>query len=404
LLRTTAGSTADPFEKLGEIEILASQPVMTKWLFQAPDASTLSGGNPMGRLISLVSMLVMVGLPAACSFSKATEAEIRQDGSVGIDVHLPNGGDGNNTFESDATVTCVKTSAMTTNLPPDILLVLDRSGSMREDLTGMACGNAGCGATSKWTIATTTLEAFLPTVETTVNWGLKLFASGNNNNCTVDTRADVAPGPMNAGMIMTRLGQAMPGSSTPTTAAMMNAATYLKTLTDPNPQFILLATDGIPTCGMSQCAPGVNAGNNTMQCDDANAIAMVKAVHDMGFPTFVLGIGTANSPGDATLSMMAVNGGYPRAATPNYYPIGSAQDLTDAFKAITGMVGNCFFAISPALTPTQFVTGVTADGRDLTSADYMLVGTTGVQLIGQACMDFTAGNLKNVAVQVSCNG
>jgi len=100
----------------------------------------------------------------------------------------------------------------------------------------------------------------------------------------------------------------------------MNAAAYLKTLNDSNPKFILLATDGVPTCGTAACAAGVNDSGMPNQCDDANAIAMVKTVHDMGYPTFVLGIGTSKAPGDGTLSQMAVNGGYPRNGTPQLVP------------------------------------------------------------------------------------
>ena len=341
-------------------------------------------------------------LPLACSFHTATEAEIRMDGGITVDVRLPSTG-GGNTFESDANVTCVKTSPMTSNLPPDILIVLDRSGSMKEDLTGLSCGTAGCGATSKWTIATSTLATFLPTVDANVNWGLKLFAS-DMNGCGVSASAEVAPRANNAAAINQLLGATMPGSSTPTTAALKAAAGYLETLTDANPKFILLATDGIPTCGTSPCAAGVNTGTMVNQCDDANAIAVVAALHDMGFPTFVLGIGTSSSPGDETLSTMAVNGGYPRQGKPSYYPIDKPQDLTDAFKAITGMVSSCFFTISPALTTGQQVTGVTANGADLPSSDYVIMGGAGVQLVGQACADFMIRKITDVAVQVSCNG
>jgi hypothetical protein len=363
----------------------------------------------MRRSLSLISILLAGGLPAACSFSTASEAQIRMDaGGLGsVDVRLPQN-DGNNTFESDANVTCVMTNPMATNVPPDILIVFDRSGSMQEDLTGMSCGGAGCGATSKWTVATTTMSSFLPTVENAVNWGLKLFASPSSRDaCTVSATAEAPPRSGNAAAITTLLASpnSAPGSSTPTTAAIRNAANYLKTVTDPNPKFILLVTDGIPTCGKAMCATGVNVGTgSTMQCDDANAIAMVKTVHDEGYPTFVLGVGTSSSPGDGTLSMMAVNGGYPRNASPSYYPIDQATDLTAAFQAITGMVGKCFFAISPALKAGQSVTGVTADGTDLTSGDFMIIGNNGVQLVGQKCDDFTNGSIKNIAVQVSCNG
>lgn len=357
----------------------------------------------MGRSFSLASFLLVATVAAACSFNRATDEEIRM-GDAGItplDVRLPQD-NGSQSFQADANVTCVRTSPMTTNQPPDILILLDRSGSMNEDLSGTMCTN-GCGVNSKWSIATTTLSTFLPTVEGIVNWGLKLFATAENV-CAVSNTAEISPQINNAAAINARLMTTQAGSSTPTTSALLNAATYLRTLTDSSPKFILLATDGIPTCGTAACAPGVNSTGMANQCDDANAIAMVKTVHDMGYPTFVLGIGTSKAPGDGTLSQMAINGGYPRNGTPAYYPIDKAQDLQDAFKAITGMVSQCFYTISPALTGGQQVAGVKADGVALAPGDYTILGNSGVQLIGQACADVTTGKVKKIDVQVDCIG
>jgi hypothetical protein len=355
----------------------------------------------------MISILFAAALPVACSFSKASQNEIFPDGSAPIDLGLPSsGGDGGGgTLTSDAMVTCVEANPQTMNLPPDVLIVLDRSGSMNDDLNDQPC-MAGC--TSKWTTAVQTLTSYLPTVETTVNWGLKLFASGSQS-CSVNAGAEVPPAASNATAIINRLNRTTAGSATPTTAALMAAAAYLKGLNDGNPKFILLATDGIPTCGTSMCAAGVNTGGGSPnQCDDANAIAAVKAVHDTdGISTFVLGIGTANSPGDGTLSAMATAGGFPRNDTPAYFPIGSADDLTQAFMSITQTVGQCFFSVTPALTSGQSIGAVTYQGgtipQDATNG-YSIVGKSGIQLNGQSCDDFMAGKIKNVHVQVDCNG
>jgi hypothetical protein len=275
---------------------------------------------------------------------------------------------------------------------------------MNDKIDGTGCTN-GCGVNSKWTQMTQALEAFIPTVEKNVNWGLKLFATPKQDSCAVGNSAEVKPALNNGTAIMTAIGATSAGSSTPTTAAINGAAAYLKTLDDGNPKFILLATDGIPTCGSSKCAPGVNTGGSSTACDDANAIAAVKTVHDtMQIPTFVVGIGTSTGGGDVTLTSMAQAGGYPRAGSPSYYPVGSATELTQAFEAITGMVQSCTFAIDPPIDPkTQTISGVNADGVPLDKTDFTVIGTTGVQLVGKACTDFTAGSLKNVEVQVMCS-
>ena len=47
---------------------------------------------------------------------------------------------------------CATFPKSSSKLPPDILIVLDASGSMNEDQTNTSCGNQGCGATSKWAL------------------------------------------------------------------------------------------------------------------------------------------------------------------------------------------------------------------------------------------------------------
>jgi hypothetical protein len=357
----------------------------------------------MGRFPSSWMGLLLALLPsvASCSFSKADH---QGDAGSSIDVNLP-ATDGAPAFEADSMPSCVATTPETVRLPPDVLIVLDRSGSMKDQLDGTICKN-GCGPNSKWTQMTDALVSFIPTVDTTVNWGLKLFGSSDGaGSCDVTPAIEVAPRATNSTAIAAAIGQALPGSSTPTTAAVTNAASYLSGLADGNPKFILLATDGIPTCGAVMCAPGVIQMGNQAQCDDANAIAAVTAAHDTKhIPTFVIGIGTSKGGGDATLTAMAQAGGFPRAGTPAYYPVESASELTAAFQAITGMVGSCTFSISPALKTNQRITGVKADGTLLPADAFVIVGDSAVQLVGQACTDYTAGTIKTVVVQVDCIG
>jgi len=277
---------------------------------------------------------------------------------------------------------------------------------MQEDLTGMPCdASAGCGATSKWSIATAALETFLPTAETKVNWGLKLFASGSNSSCSVSTTAEVAPAPSNAAAISTVLDATVASSSTPTTLALTNAAAYLKSFTDPNPKFILLVTDGSPTCGASLCPAGTTA--TTPQCDDENAIAKVHAIYDgMGIPVFVLGIGTSMSPGSETLSRMAMAGGYPRAASPAYYPIESGDDLSRAFGTVSGLVASCYLIVTPAPKSASEIIDVKGDGTVLPADPAngwtfaTAANSAGIRLNGKACEDYKSGAIKSVAVDL----
>jgi hypothetical protein len=264
----------------------------------------------------------------------------------------------------------------------------------------------GCGANSKWSIATATVDAFLPTTETKVNWGLKMFASNTNNACAVSTLVEVAPAAMNAATIEARLAATLPGSQTPTTAALTNAASYLMSLNVPNPRFVLLVTDGVPGCGTSMCPPGTEGSLTPNTCDEANAIAAVESLHDMGIPVFVLGIGTANSPGDPTLSAMAINGGFPRNASPAYYPIDSAQSLADTLAMVSTLTTTCWFSVAPAPTTAAEIGRVTADGTPILQDAVngwtfaAMPPRTGIVLNGSSCDAFKSGAIKTVQVEL----
>ncbi|HEY4187867.1 MAG TPA: vWA domain-containing protein [Polyangia bacterium] len=350
------------------------------------------------RVLSTVLTVALAAMwQVGCSFTRAPATPddggtSSGDGSTSPPDVVVRPPDGGSTFETGSQ-TCVTTKPQTAALPPDVLILLDRSLSMAEDVNGNTCG-AGC--MNKWVQVTGAINSFVPTTESSVNWGLMFFGDARSSGvtCNAETTADVVPATGNATKIMAAIAGTSPGSSTPTTVALKNAAAYLKGLSDDNPKYILLATDGLPTCG----ATGATSA------DDANAIAQVKAVHDTdGIPTFVVGIATTGMGGDATLDQMAVNGGYPQAGTPQYYSISSNAELQTVLGTITSMVGTCFFGITPTLDPTkQTISGVNADGNPLSSGDYMTVGNTGIQLIGQACTDYTAGKLKVIEVQVQC--
>src|SRR5438128_9784328 len=107
--------------------------------------------SPFDHARSLASLLWLTTVaPLGCSFSTSTEAQIRggtidtDSGVPTVDVIPPPPNDGGDKFESDASQTCVITKPKTVMLPPDVLIVLDRSGSMNDQIDGTACKN-GCG-------------------------------------------------------------------------------------------------------------------------------------------------------------------------------------------------------------------------------------------------------------------
>jgi hypothetical protein len=293
---------------------------------------------------------------------------------------------------------CPPTTFNANNLPPDLLIVLDRSGSMDEDSTGMSC-NGGCGANSKWTLMTAAINQVVAQSETQVNWGLKFFGSGSGATCNVANGASVAPAPMTAAAIAAAIAAPanQPATRTPTRAAELSAGTYLASLTDTNPKYILLATDGLPNCPVM---------GNTANGDEMGAIAAVSTVAGMGFPTFVIGIAADALVGaTATLNSMAVAGMKPRMGTPQYYSVTTTADLAAALMAIQGMAAlPCQFQLGGVPTDPAQVS-VSVGGQTVPNSTWMY-GPGNRSVIfpdtGPTCMMLKSGAIRDIKINLPC--
>jgi hypothetical protein len=246
--------------------------------------------------------------------------------------------------------------------------------------------------------------------DTTVNWGLKLF--GSNNGCTVTAPPEVPVAAMNSTPVANRIGMTMPGSSTPTRAAIQAAQTYLTGLTDPNTKFILVATDGSPNCP-ANCTGGacMTTPNPT---EEQAVVDAITAANTAGFKTFVVGIATASdADADMTLTNMANAGGVPRAGqTPPYYPIASQAELVTALGQIITVAGSCTFQVPNP--PTN--DGTTSRGDIAVKGDgtiipqdanngwtYSNANMTSVDLHGSACDAVKAGTVSMVSIVFHCH-
>ena len=87
-----------------------------------------------------------------------------------------------------------------------------------------------------------------------VSWDLKTFPEGEGSECiaaSVTDKIDVEIAPMNGKKVTDQITLTTDkGNGTPTGDAIKQAVAYFDKLkaTDPNPKYILLATDGEPSC------------------------------------------------------------------------------------------------------------------------------------------------------------
>jgi hypothetical protein len=357
------------------------------------------------------AVITVAAALAGCGFTPKAEMTGGATGAANSSGHITgtgnstgagaSSGGGGTPGSSNLDVNCGAVSHGAAMLPPDILIVQDKSGSMNQLADGTSCGNM-CATTGKWAQMTAAIKSVTAMTDTTVNWGLKFFAT-SNSGCTVNNGAEVPVAPMSAGAIATAINGAAPGSSTPTRAAMDAAVAYMKTLTDMNPKYILLATDGLPNCA-------ANGGNNAD--DSPAAIASVMAAATAGFPTFVVGIGSTMA--DATLTSMANAGGVPQVGgATTFYQVNDTAQLETALGAILGVASSCVFNIGTAPNSSTSVNSINVFGSDGTTNtqiahdatngyEYSNADHTQITLYGTACDAVTSGAYKSVSVTFIC--
>jgi hypothetical protein len=323
-------------------------------------------------------------------------------GSITITLPTGDGGAGaggvtgaGGTTEPSADANCGTQTSNASQQPADVLLVLDRSGSMSDDIaTNGTCTGRGAPANcmARWPTMTTALNQVFAASPNGVQWGLKFFASPSGGTCTVNPGVEVPVGPGTATQIETAIGATSPANQTPTTAAINAAAAYLETLTDGLPHFILLATDGQPNCD-----PGTSG--STTPAVVANTVAAITAAASAGIKTYVIGIG----PSAGNLDNFAAAGG-----TGTYFPATSPAQLDAALSTIVGAVASCVFTMASAapdpnnigvyLDKTNKVPVSVTDGYSL-SADNRTI-----TLSGSYCDGIKSGTYKLVQVFFGCPG
>jgi hypothetical protein len=285
-------------------------------------------------------------------------------------------------------------------VPPRILLVVDKSGSMNEDAPGF--GN------SKWFATVDAIDGVAHQIESRVELGLAMYPDGAGaQECTAGASLDQGITLNNADEIVSSLdpygGATIAAGGTPTAAALLAARAALNSLPAAGGQrAVILATDGGPNCNSSldpdtcSCvAPGQCVDFPQNCIDDTNAIAAANALNQSGFPVFVLGIdGALNF--QQILHALAQAGG-----TGDFFTVDSGDVLASTIEDIADRVGACRFDLPGAANPDNVSVSVDGAviGRDTGRANgWDLIDVDTVELFGAAC-DAAAGATNNVQVQ-----
>lgn len=251
---------------------------------------------------------------------------------------------------------CGGTRVNLTQQRAEVVLVIDRSGSMAE---------ADVEGNRKWPTLVAVLHDLLPRVEDSVALGLVLFPSaqplmgGGGQVCGTPASLETAPAFRNSGALLGVLDTASPGGGTPTHDALALAAQHFEHSPDPlGRRYVVLATDGAPNCNLAldpatcvcagppgTCTPSSSRTGPITNClDDARTIEAIRALTARGVETFVVGLLGVESFA-SVLDAMAVAGGRPRASAPRYYSADNRAELTGALRGITTSLLDCRFRL-----------------------------------------------------------
>jgi hypothetical protein len=309
--------------------------------------------------------------------------------------------DGNGGSQSPVGKECSRQNFVLSSKPADVLLVLDRSKSMIQHTVPPN------GAT-RWDAVVPAVTSVISETDSSVSWGLKLFPEGEGPECNPMSVTDALPAQIMPGNAATVNGIIMQtqalGNGTPTGDAILKATAYLQSRGASN-QFILLATDGDPSCPKDP---------DDEELAERHAISAIAAAKTAGFPTYVIGVldPVEDKSKFPTLNAMAEAGGTALSdnpVAPKFFQAYSQVELTNALKAVTGQVASCLFEFQKR-PPNEKNIGVQingqwieqdptrAEGWEYTSEQYM-----GLELYGDACQQVKDATENKVDIIFGCD-
>ncbi len=319
------------------------------------------------------------------------------DGDTGDgDIGMLGDGDG------DGDNVCEIIQATSEPKPPVILLLLDQSGSM----------NASEGGTTRWAVATSSLDTIVSSFEAVAEFGLigfptHLISSDQDAAQTCNAELKAPPALNNLAAISSSIHSQAPSiGHTPVRAALNLARTELqKPLYAEKNKYVILVTDGLPNC--KGIAPSSSATTGFANYEDPSDA--VTALTGDGVTTYVVGYAISGlnewSEGiqhfaETYADNMAAAGG-----TEAHIPVSSGAELQTVLSDITASIAPCTFELSEAPRGGASYVRVSIDGTDYALDDaWVLEGETTVVLHedGPACAVLRDGGSHSLTIQVEC--
>ncbi len=277
---------------------------------------------------------------------------------------------------------CSEVKLTRTPVSPNVVLVLDKSGSMVADPGGLwdHDDDPMTAPVTRWASLHEVVETIATDFDDKINFGAHLYpsveatAAYNPDACVIDETIDVAVAAANKDAILSGIPNAsdtLLRGGTPVAAAMTVALDHLKTLDPGVPRAVLLVTDGAANCGAGTTPPDMFE----VYDEDVHTIVDDAFTVD-GIPTYVVGVGIEDITSavakdgnpDSTnsfdrLNDLAEQGGKPRDdPDEKFFNTANQIELAAALDQIAIDALTCILPLDPApLDPESTV--VVLDGN-----------------------------------------
>jgi hypothetical protein len=259
---------------------------------------------------------------------------------------------------------CARESVMATTVTPNVVFLIDRSGSMQGelDLTSVDCdcdpgsstipyncyaGDCNAPEHSRWNVLRDVLigtggadTGLIGGLEDQVRFGLATYTASGSDNCP---DLDYAPsGGLVAALnnhedIADEYSTLSPGTYTPTgdaVTALVNELDDTGLLDSPDPTIIILATDGRP----GRCSNITDTGDIGSTASFAASVDAVASAHAAGVRTFVLAVASESQLESSHVNALANAGVGDDSGETESAESWRITSLTDLQNAIDGIV------------------------------------------------------------------
>lgn len=265
----------------------------------------------------------------------------------------------------------------TTAVPPNLLIVLDRTGSMSAEVPDS-------GGLSRWEVAGDAVASVLQSYEGTINFGLNLFSACTGNGCAPGTIVEpIGSAAVAIDQAVSQASLCNSGDPETVIGGTLAALVGESSLQAPGrDNVVLLLTDGHDNCG----GGGAQAATDLL---------------GQPVPVQVYVVGFSGGVDAAELEAIAQ-----AAGTDPYYQADDAAELSSALQTIAGNVKTCSFQLDETPDAEIFVffnndpSGVPNDPNDGWTYDD---ATNTVTFHGAACDDIENGDVDDIDIVFGCD-